>query len=252
MKIIVDIGHPGHVHFFKNFIWQMKERGHEILVTASETDVTLDLLDAYNIDYIISSRRYSGIMQGYELLRRDLQLYSLVRKFKPDVLMGINNTIAAHVSKVTRAKSIIFTDTEHAKIANAITFPFSDVICTPSCYKGDIGKKQIRYNGCHQLASLHPNSFTPNPAVLTELGLDKNDNIFLIRFAAFNASHDTKTEHFDKRYIPDLIGKLEDKGTVVISSEVKLEPYLQKYQYKLSPNRYHDLLYFSKMYIGEG
>ena len=31
-----------------------------------------------------------------------------------------------------------------------------------------------------------------------------------------------------------------------------MEPYLQKYQYKLSPDRYHDLLYFSKMYIGEG
>ena len=184
MRIIVDIGHPGHVHFFKNFIWQMRERGHEILITASKKDVTLDLLDAYNFEYIITSKRYSGIMLGYELLKRDLQLYNLTRKFKPDLLMGINNTIAAHVSRVTKAKSIIFTDTEHAKIANAITFPFSDVICTPSCYRGDIERKQVRYNGYHELAYLHPNRFTPNPAVLTELGLAEGDPFVVVRFVS--------------------------------------------------------------------
>ena len=44
----------------------MKERGHEFLLTASEKDVTLNLLDAYGFDYIVSSKRYSGIMLGYE------------------------------------------------------------------------------------------------------------------------------------------------------------------------------------------
>ena len=24
-KILVDIGHPAHVHFFKNFIWEMEK-----------------------------------------------------------------------------------------------------------------------------------------------------------------------------------------------------------------------------------
>jgi hypothetical protein len=30
MKIVVDINHPAHVHFFKNFIWEMEERGHQV------------------------------------------------------------------------------------------------------------------------------------------------------------------------------------------------------------------------------
>ena len=46
MKIVVDINHPGHVHFFKNFIWEMEKRGHKILITVKEKDVTLKLLDS--------------------------------------------------------------------------------------------------------------------------------------------------------------------------------------------------------------
>ncbi len=39
MRILVDIGHPAHVHFFKNFIWEMEKRGHEFIVTARDKDV---------------------------------------------------------------------------------------------------------------------------------------------------------------------------------------------------------------------
>ena len=253
MRILIDMGHPGHVHFFKNFIWEMEKKGHTVLITARNKEITLDLLSKYHFDFIPVGRQKSGKFNLIkEWVLRDLQILKIAREFHPDFLMGIGNPSVAHVAKLLSKKSLVFTDTEHAKFANGVTFPFADVICTPSCFNYDAGPKQVRYNGYHELAYLHPNRFIPNPAVLTELGLDTDDNIFLVRFAAFDASHDTKTEHFDKRYIPELINRLEDNGTVVISSEVKLEPYLQKYQYKLSPDRYHDLLYFSKMYIGEG
>jgi predicted glycosyltransferase len=52
MRIVVDIGHPAHVHLFKNFVWEMQKRGHEILITASKKEVSLRLLDAYGFDYI--------------------------------------------------------------------------------------------------------------------------------------------------------------------------------------------------------
>ena len=231
----------------------MEKKGHVVLITARNKEVTLGLLSKYHFDFIPVGEQKSGKFNLIkEWILRDFQILKIAQEFRPDYLLGIGNPSVAHAAKLMRKKSIIFTDTEHAKFANGITYPFADVICTPSCFKCDFGQKQVRYNGCHQLASLHPNRFTPNPTVLTELGLHMDDNIFLVRFAAFDASHDTKTEHFDKHYIPELINRLEDKGTVVISSEVKLEPYLQKYQYKLSPDRYHDLLYFSKMYIGEG
>ena len=48
MRIVVDINHPAHVHYFKNFIWEMEKRGHAILITASEKDISYRLLDAYD------------------------------------------------------------------------------------------------------------------------------------------------------------------------------------------------------------
>lgn len=250
MKICIDIGHPGHVHFFKNFIWKMKEKDHDILVTASVKDVTLHLLDAYHIEYTISCRRFSGFKQAYEMVRRDIQLYKIAKKFKPDILMGINNTIAAHVSKLTNSKSIIFTDTEHAKIANAVTFPFSDVICTPNCYREYIGPKQIRYNGYHELAYLHPNYFTPNPTVLDEISLTEGDPFIIVRFVSWQASHDVGQHGISDRV--GLVKALEQYGRVLITSEGALPPELQSYQIRVSPEKMHDLMYYATLYVGEG
>lgn len=254
MKILFNIGHPAHIHLFKNLIWDLERHGHHCNITTIAKDVCLYLLEAYGFKYeVIGQSMPTLASKAIELVRIEARLYRIARSFRPDLLVGgSGNVYVAHVGKLIRKPSIVFDDTEHSKIEHFLMDPFVSAICTPSCYRGDLGPKQIRYNSYHSLASLHPNYFTPNPAVLTELGFDMSDNIFLIRFAAFDASHDTKSGHFDKRYIPDLINKLEDKGKIVISSEVKLGSDLQKYQYKFSPEKYHDLLYFSKMYIGEG
>lgn len=250
MRIMIDIGHPGHVHFFKNFIWEMKKKGHDVLVTASDKDVTLNLLNKYEIEHTVTCKRYSGVMLGYELLRRDVQLFNIARKFKPDFLMGINNTICAHVSKISKGTSLIFTDTEHAKLANAITFPFSDVILTPKCYLGEIGKKHVRYNGYHQLAYLHPHRFSPNPAVLQELGIKEGEPLIVVRLVSWKASHDVGQHGISDKLA--LVRSLEQYGRVLITSEASLPPELQPYQVRISPERLHDLLYYATLYVGDG
>ena len=52
MKIVVDINHPAHVHKFRNLMDLMIKKGYEILVIASDKDITYDLLDLYGLDYI--------------------------------------------------------------------------------------------------------------------------------------------------------------------------------------------------------
>lgn len=254
MRILFTMGHPAHFHLFKHAIRLLNARGHDCAIACIRKEVLLNLLDASGYSYTVIGNSSSTLWgKLIEQIKIEARLYQKVRDFVPDILIGGPGGVAvAHVGRLGGIPSVVFDDTEHARIEHVLMDPFVSTICTPSCYHSDLGIKQIRYNSYHQLASLHPNYFTPNPAVLTELGLDMSDNIFLIRFAAFKASHDTQSENFDKRYIPDLIHKLEDKGTIVISSEVKLESNLQKYEYKLAPEKYHDLLYYAKMYIGEG
>ena len=187
----------------------------------------------------------------YELLIRDFQLYKIARKYKPDITMGINAIIATHVSQFTHAKSINFTDTEHAILGNAISFPFSDSICTPSCYLDDIGPKQIRYNGYHELAYLHPNYFTPDPAVLSELGLAEGDSFIIVRFVSWQASHDVGHKGLTIDIKRKAIREFEKYGRVFITSEKTLPDEFEKYRISVSPEKMHDLLYYATLLYGE-
>ncbi|KAF5432073.1 hypothetical protein C5S35_17585, partial [Candidatus Methanophagaceae archaeon] len=125
-----------------------------------------------------------------------------------------------------------------------------DAICTPSCFKKDLGKKQVRYNGYHELAYLHPNYFTPDPAVLDEIGLNKDDASIILRFVSWSASHDVG-QHGIKNRI-ELVRELEKYGRVLITSEGLLDDRLEKYKIKVSPEKLHDLLFYASLYVGEG
>ncbi len=251
MRILIDIGHPAHVHFFKNSIWNLERKGHDIMVTAREKDVTIDLLRAYNIPYkVLTKMRTGKIGLMKEWLTRDYKLFNVAREFKPDILTGILNPCVAHVSRLLRKKAVIFNDTEHATFAETITYPFADTVCTPSCFKKDIGKIQIRYNGYHELAYLHPNYFVPNPDVLDDIGLKRYDKFTILRFVSWGASHDVGQYGMQNKI--DFVNKLERYGHVFISSEGRLDNELEKYKINVSPEKIHDLLHYANLYVGEG
>lgn len=230
----------------------MGKKGHTIKVTARDKDVTKYLLNAYKIPYTLVGQPQTGPLSlTKEWIERGYHILKIGKKFDADIYLGVLNPITAIVAKLLRKKSITLTDTEFADFANTITIPFTDSVLTSYAYKKDFGNKQIRYDGCHELAYLNPKYFKPNPVVLDDIGLQEDDNFFLIRFASLSASHDNHCVNFKKEFIKTLVSKLDQHGKVIISSEIKLDPYLQKYAFKLSPEKYQHLLYYSTMYIGE-
>ncbi|MDD3042321.1 MAG: DUF354 domain-containing protein [Methanosarcinaceae archaeon] len=251
MKVVVDINHPAHVHLFKNFISIMEKKGHEVLITASEKDITFRLLNVLNLNYInLGTYGKSIFKKLINIPVLDLKMYLSVTKFNPDVFVSVGSVRAAHVAYIMRKTSIAFEDTEHCKEQHLLYVPFTNKILTPSCFKKRLGRKQVQYNGYHELAYLHPNYFTPNPAVLHELGLSEGDLFIILRFVSWDASHDIG-EHGLKNKAKFVKG-LEGYGRVLITSEDKLDPFLSKYEIKISPEKLHDLLYYATLYVGEG
>ncbi|WP_349681002.1 DUF354 domain-containing protein [Methanosarcina sp. UBA411] len=252
MRIVICMNHPGHVHLFKNFIWSMRKRGHEIIIAATEKDVSFKLLDNYDFNYINLGSYGTSLMQKLvNLPIIDLRLYKEVKKFGPDIFVGMGSILAAHVSFLLRKKCVIFEDTEHSTEQIRLYLPFTDVVCTPSCFKDNLGKKQVRYNGYHELAYLHPNYFTPNSNVLRELGLKENDVFIILRFVSWNATHDhghTGLTFEDKR---NAVNELSKYGRVFITSEKPLQKEFEKYRITVSPEKIHDLLYYATLLYGE-
>ena len=253
MKILIDIGHPGHVHFFRNFMKIAEKKGHEFKVVARERECVLDLLRYYKIPFV-KRKGYKSLFGKIKgLFTINYKLYRIAKKFKPDLFMGISSPYAAHVAWFFGKKSFIFTDTEHAKEQHKIFMPFCTKVVVPSCFTGKFSKKkEIRYNSYHELAYLHSNYFKPNTKVLDELGLKEKDKFFIIRFVSWDASHDRGHKGLklsDKKKIIEL---LKGKGKILISSETPLQGGFEKYRISVLPEKILDLLNYATMYIGEG
>lgn len=252
MNILVDVSHPAHVHFFRFAIGEWKQRGHAVKIVARDKDLTLALLDKYNLDYTCLSRARRGAAGlAMELVEHETRLLRMARAFHPEVMLNIGGTFIVHAGKVLRVPTIVFSDTEIAVTANRITYPFATAICTPSCYEHALGAKQVRYEGYQELAYTHPAWFRPNPDVLTELGLKAGERLFVVRFINWQAGHDLRQSGFSLQGKRHLIDFLLQHGRVVVTSESELPPDLAQFQMQISPTKIHDLLAFSTLYIGE-
>lgn len=251
MKIVVDINHPAHVHYFKNFIWEMQKRGHEILITASEKEFSYTLLNNYGFSYIKIGNYGKSILEKLvKIPILDIKMLQAVRKFQPDLFIGHGSIRAAHVSKLMGKPCIALEDTEHATWEHFLYVPFTDVILTPSCFKKNFGEKHIRFEGYLELQYLHPNYFVPNPNVLLNLGLTPDQKFFILRFVSWDAIHDYGQYGIHNKI--GLVKALEPYGRVFITSESELSPELEPYRVRISPEKMHDLLSYATLYIGEG
>jgi hypothetical protein len=139
MKVLIDVGHPADVHFFKNVAINLIENEHDIKITARSKDVLINLLEVYDFEYEeVGGYGKSIPKKVYEYVRKGYKLYRTIKRYNPDILLGFANPFVAQLGKILNKPSIVFTDTEHAILANILTFPFANVICAPSCFKKKI------------------------------------------------------------------------------------------------------------------
>lgn len=250
MCILVDITHPAHVHFFKHAVWKWQQKGHKIIITSRDKDLTLDLLDRYDFTHTNLSRVRKGVVGlGRELLIRGCKLLGIVRRERPDVMTAIGATFIAPVGGLTRTPVVLFTDTEPAAVSNAIAFPFAQAIVTPSCYEAPVRRKQITYKGYQELAYLHPDYFTPDPKVVYEFGVQPDECYIVMRFVSWEAGHDIGDSGFTSPQ--ELLKPLAQYGRVLITSEKPLPLDMEPCRISVSPEKIHHLLAYATLYIGE-
>jgi predicted glycosyltransferase len=251
VRVLVDMIHPGHVHFFRHAIGVWESRGHQVCITLREKDVARVLLDAFGLPYYDLGHAGRGTVGlAIELLRRDLRLLQVARRFKPDVMVGIAGVNIAHVGKLIGVPSVVFTDTEIARLSNRLTFPFASVICTPTCYEAAVpADKHIAYPGFQELAYTHPNWFHPDSGVLDLYGVEPDDRYIVLRLVSWGAAHDFRERGFAR--VVDAVAALEKHGRVLISAEGDLPEVLCAHQVTGPPESVHHLLYYATLFIGE-
>ena len=253
MKIMIGIGHPAHVHLFKNLITKLKEDKHEIYVVARDKEVTFSLLNSLQIPFsIITSNRRSIVSKIYTfpiIMKEFIRYYKL---FLPDLLIGgVGNAYISVLGILTGKPAIIFDDTEHSKYELFFVRNFAKTIVCPECYGKNLGKKQICYPGVHELAYLHPNHFKPNPFSLKELGIYPGEKYVIMRFVGWDALHDKGISGFTDENKIKAFKIFLKYGRVFISAETKLPSELEPYRIKFSPDKIHIVMAFASLFFGE-
>ncbi len=246
MKIFIDIGHPAHVHYFRNFIKIMKAKGHSFFITARSKEVTHELLNYYNIPFLSrGSGRRGFIGKAFYVLEADFMLYKAAKKYNPDLFLSFGSAYAAHVSKLFKKVHIAFDDTDHAKYEHLLYVPFTDYIYTPKFYNKNFGNKHKRFNGLMELCYLHPNYCNLTRDISSR-------KYILFRLINWDASHDFGYGPESRNDLINFILELSKKYEIIISSEGALPDKLVKFKYSGKSFEFHEYLSKSLLCISEG
>ena len=254
MKALLSIDHPAWAHQFRHIVAAVNARGGQVMTLAVEKDGDTELLRQYGIPYVLSARS-----TGKNIVEKGLLFLGLcvehswrALRFRPDVLIGRASPMMAVAAWVSRRPHLVFEDTEVSKFSLRICRRLSTRILTPRTFLTDLGPRQVRLDTYKELFYLHPSVFTPDRQALRGCGFDPDEPYVLVRFVAWNASHDIGRRGLDDAGKVALVRRLEAYARVYVSAEGELPAQLEANRLRTPFHMAHHVLAFARLVFSEG
>ena len=225
MRILIDINHPAHAHYFRNFIKIMEREGHEFFILNRDSKMINQLLDFYGIKHIIRNKRpdkkgsFASLMN---LLKMIIWCTKESIFFKPDMYIGFGSSACAVTSRIFRKPCILMDDTEHNNMNHKIYYPCCSTVLTPFYFNKNLGKgknsKQIKFDAFVEQLYLHSKYYNKGTSVLEELDILPQEYA-LVRFIAYDAHHDIGAKPLSLEAKKRIVEKISQKTKVLVSLE---------------------------------
>ena len=255
MKLMITVVHPAWVHQFHTIIERLRDRGDEVLMLAVDKDGAQSLLDSYGIPYVLCARGtgHNVVQKGWLFIRLCVEFTIRALRFQPDILIGRASPMLAVAAWVCRKPHLLYEDTEVSKFSLRICKRLSTKMLTPRTFLTDLGPKQERVDTYKELFYLHPSVFTPDRQTLRDAGFNPDERYVLVRFVAWNASHDVGKHGLSDVEQLSLVKRLEATGVRVwVSSEKPLSAELEPYRLRTPFALAHHVLAFAQLVYSEG
>lgn len=253
MHVLFDLGHPAHVHLFRNLAVRLKERGHRITITIRDRGIIGHLLDQCNLPYIVASKPRRGLIGlGLELAVHNWNVLQACLPNRPDYLIGTSVSVA-HVGQLIGRPSIVLNedDADYVPLFARLTYPLATRIIIPSILRDRKTPKVRTHQSYHELAYLHPNHFTPDPAALQYLPARPGEPFSIVRLVSLTAHHDKGEQGLSVAQAERLVEVLRSHGRVFVNAEDSLPPSLQDYAFRAPPEHMHSILAFAQMLVSD-
>jgi len=229
--------------------------GHEVKLVIKTKDIleTLVQKDGWIYENILPAARGNSILSIIgSMFLRDYQMLLQILKFRPDILLGSDSSIA-HAGFLTRRKVITFGEDDYAVIRKLawMMIPFSTCFISPdSCNPGPFQYKKTSYNGYMKLAYLHPTVFIPDHEKVSTW---VNGSPFcIIRMARLTAYHDKQISGLNENMVIEIIDRLKKINyRVFIDAEIDLPEFLEKYRLNIPKNDIHHLMANASLIISD-
>jgi predicted glycosyltransferase len=188
LKVWVDCTAAAHPLVLRPIIERLEAQGHEVFITAREYGQTLGILDRLGLPYTTVGEHggASRLGKAWALGTRSSRLARVVWKRRPQLAIGHGSVDLAVVSASFRVPSVQMQDYEFARLQRQIAFRLARRVLAPESIPverlkriGAKPSKLVRYPGLKEEYYLA--DFEPDPAVLDELGLDREKVLVVVR-----------------------------------------------------------------------
>jgi uncharacterized protein len=190
MRVWVDFTNTAHVLVLRPLVELLERDGHEVTLTARPLSHTLELLDEWGHPYTAIGR-YGGASRLGKARAAAGRVPAMVRFGRGrgfDCALAHGSTDLPVACRVLRVPNTTMLDYEWARLQHGVNCRLANRVLAPDAIPADrmarLGvrpPKLVPYPGLKEEYYLY--DFEPDPAVLDELGVDRERIVCLIRTA---------------------------------------------------------------------
>ena len=218
MRVWIDLTNSPHVLVMRPLIERMRAQGHEVEVTARDFAQTLELCARFGIDHTAIGRHRGQrrTSKALGLAQRALALARWARWRRFDLALGHGSNDVTVAARLLRIPCSTMFDYEWATVQHTVNCRLAQTVVVPATIPPErlqrfgAGGKIAAYPGLKEEYYLA--DFEPDPAALTELGLDPALPIAVVRTPpAVSLYH-----RFENDVFAAVLERLRGQQTVVL------------------------------------
>jgi predicted glycosyltransferase len=208
-RVWIDIDNSPHVPFFLPIIEELRALGIEVSLTARDMYQVRELLEFFDLPCRVIGGHY-GKNKALKVLAncsRAVQLIPVAAKLRPDLALSHGSRAQILVCKALGIQTLMMHDYEHSTKTGFLKPDWTltpDVIPDRAMTPGQ--NRTLKYPGLKE--DIYAHRLRPDPSILTDLGIGKDDLVVTLRPPATEAHyHNPESEELFAATLRMLRGK---------------------------------------------